>query len=284
MPALITPFTRSGALDPEAHTGNVAELSANGVTGFLLGGSTGQGPYLEPGERARLTEATRHAAPRGFVMCGLAGESVRTSLAQAEEAASAGADAVLALTPTSLVRGRHRLVEAFFADLADRCPLPVFLYSVPGVTGYELPVDVIARLAPHPNIVGMKDSGGHPVRAGDIVAATPDGFELFAGASAAVALAVAAGARGAITASANYAAALIGQVVGARSVASAAPAQAALTRLVRVVEPHGVPGTMAAAEITGLSAGTPRRPLRAVPSRERSAIAEALSRAGISPA
>jgi 4-hydroxy-2-oxoglutarate aldolase len=281
MPALITPFTRSGALDEEAHAANVAHLKRSGVTGFLLAGSTGQGPYLEPGERSRLVAATRAVARTDFILCGLGAESLRGALTQADEAAESGADSVLALTPTSLVRWRHGLVQQYFSDLADRSPLPVLLYSVPGVTGYELPIDAVEALADHPNIVGMKDSGGHPVRAADIVASTPSGFELFGGSSAAIALTVGAGARGAITASTNYAAALVGKVVGARSVSSALEPQTTLTRLVRVVEPHGVPGTMTAAELTGLRSGTPRRPLRTVPPGARAKIAEALAEAGV---
>ena len=69
-----------------------------------------------------------------------------------------GADAVLAMTPTTLVRHRPDLVEGFFSDLADAAPLPVFLYSVPKVTAYELPLDVAIRLAAHGNVAGMKDS------------------------------------------------------------------------------------------------------------------------------
>ena len=65
MPALITPFTRSGVLDEDAHVHNVVHLERSGVTGFVLGGSTGQGPYLEAGERARLVGATRAVTRAG---------------------------------------------------------------------------------------------------------------------------------------------------------------------------------------------------------------------------
>ncbi|MDX1690508.1 MAG: dihydrodipicolinate synthase family protein [Acidimicrobiia bacterium] len=281
MPALVTPFTRRGDLDGDAHVSNVAELERRGLTGFVLAGSTGQGPYLEPDERRRLVEGARRAAPAAYLLCGVAAESLRGALAQIDEAAGAGADASLVLTPTTLVRGRHRLVRRFFADVADRSPLPVFLYSVPGVTGYELPVDVVADLAAHDTVVGMKDSGGHPVRARSIVASAPEGFLLYGGASRAVALTRAAGARGAITASANYAAALVGKVVGARSMSAATEPQDRLTRLVTVVERHGLPGTSAAADLTGLDVGTPRRPLRPVTASVRRDIASALDAAGI---
>ncbi len=275
LPALLTPFTRRGVIDEDAHSENVAELARQGITGFVIGGSTGQGPYLEPGERSTLVAGARAARPSAYLMCGVNGETVRSAVDQAEEAAGAGADAALVLTPTTLVRNRHHLVRGFFEDVANASPIPVFLYSVPGVTGYELPLDVVTGLAEHANVIGMKDSGGHPARAADIVRGTPDDFLLVCGASAAVFLCTAAGAHGAVTASGNYAAALVS------AARRSADAQGTLTTLTRVVEAHGVPGTMTAAALTGLTAGTPRRPLRSTPAPARRDIESALRSAGL---
>lgn len=286
LPALITPFTRAGELDEQGHAANIRLLTERGVSGFLLAGSTGEGPYLEPGERARLTGAARNEAPGAFLLCGVASESLRGALRQAEEAVAAGADAILALTPTTLVRNRHPLVHGYFAELADRSPLPLFLYSVPGVTGYELPLEDAAALSRHPNVAGMKDSGGHPVRVAAIVGAAPEGFHMFTGSSAAVSLSVAGGARGAITASANYAPQLVAEVAaGARSSpAPVAEAQSRLTTLSKTVEAHGAAGSKAAAGLVGLHTGAPRRPLRSVTPAVRRSLAAALRRAGIATA
>lgn len=274
LPALITPFTRSGVIDEDAVAHNVAVLWERGVRGFLLAGSNGEGPYLEPGERAVLCRVARRAAPRSFLLCGVAGESVRIALTQAGEAASGGADAALVLSPTTLVRGRHHLVAGFFSDVADRAPLPIYLYSVPGVTAYDLPVEVALEAAAHPNVTGMKDSGGHPVKAAAIVAGAPEGFTLYVGSSPALTQSVAVGAVGGITSSANYAPELVGQVVAAarRSVKSALPLQRRLTRLSAAVEVHGVAGVKAAAAETGLRAGVPRPPLRPLTGAARRAV------------
>jgi dihydrodipicolinate synthase/N-acetylneuraminate lyase len=264
MPALITPFTRSGLIDEDAVAHNVAVLHERGVQGFLLAGSNGEGPYLEPGERTALCSAAREAAPRAFLLCGVAAESVRLALRQAEEAAQGGADAALILSPTTLIRGRHRLVGRFFTDVADTAPLPVYLYSVPGVTAYDLPVDVALEAAAHTNVTGMKDSGGHPVKAAALVAGAPEGFSLYVGSSAALTQSVAAGAVGGITSSANYAPELVGRVVATarRSARNALPTQRRLTRLAAAVEAHGVAGVKAAAAEAGLHPGIPRPPLR----------------------
>ena len=54
MAALITPFYEHGSIDEAAHRHNLTLLTEWGLDGFLIGGSTGQGPYLEPGERLSL--------------------------------------------------------------------------------------------------------------------------------------------------------------------------------------------------------------------------------------
>lgn len=283
MPAIVTPFGRRGSIDLPAHRHNVEVLASRSIAGFVIGGSTGEGPYLEPDERLELAAATRDAAPDVFVMVALAGESLRTAIAMSEEAADGGADAVLALTPTSLVRHRPDLVERFFAELAGRSRLPVFLYSVPRVTAFEIPADAAIRLGSHEGIAGMKDSGGHPGRVSHIAQAAGERFAVYCGASAAIALSVAGGARGAITASANYAPHLVMEVVerSEKSVASAAGPQERLRGLSAVIERHGVAGVKYAASRTGLLTGPPRRPLVTPGAKARREIDLALAEADL---
>ncbi len=284
LPALVTPFTRSGRLDLNAHRHNLGVLTERGIKGFLIGGSTGEGPYLEPGERHHLVTAARQElGTRSFLLAGVAAESLRVALAQAEEAAIAGADATLVLTPTSMVRGNHAAVAGFFAEVANQSPIPVFLYSVPAVTGYALPVEHAIELSRHPNIVGMKDSGGHPVDMARLAQETVDGFVLMTGSSKAVSLCITAGAHGAITASSNYLAELVNEVVSLarRSPRSATGQQSLLARLSTAVEAHRVPGVKAAAALTGLQPGYPRKPLRPLPKRDQERIKMVLGEAGI---
>lgn len=273
MPALVTPFDADGEIDFDAHAHNVAFMADKGITGFLLGGSTGEGPYLELGERRLLVEATRELANDAFVLCGVAAQSNRQALGQVEEAAAGGADAALVMTPTTLARTRPDAVVTFYRALATASPLPILLYSVPNVTSFELPVTDAITLASRPNIVGMKDSGGQPVRVQQMAGATTD-FRVFAGASAAVSLSVAAGGYGAITASTNYAPTLVREVVDAarKGVEKAADAQERLAGLSRLVDTRGVPGVKLAAEIAGLQPGLPRLPLQPLSQDEASTV------------
>lgn len=273
MPALITPFDDAGLVDREAHHHNVATMWERGVGGILIGGSTGEGPYLEPGERYALATMARHAAPDAFVMVGVAAESLRQARAAIEEAVRAEADAALVLTPTTLVRHRPDLVEGFFDDLASAASIPIFLYSVPRVTALELPSESVERLAGVAAIVGMKDSGGDPERLGRLAAACGPEFLLYAGASAAVADSMERGAHGAITASANYATPLVEQAVAGDGTP--------LTAVAAAVEKFGVPAVKHAAGRTGLRPGLPRQPLRLPTSEQTDAIDQALADAGL---
>lgn len=262
--ALITPFTSDGSLDISAHRHNVTVLADAGVTGFVLGGSNGEGPYLETSERRDLLESARGALGGGaHLMCGLMAETVRAASRQLEEAAEGGADSVLCLTPTTLTRNRPEAVERYFTAVADSSPLPVMLYSVPNTTAYNLEEASVSRLALHPNIVGMKDSSGDPVRMQRLVESTPDDFTLWSGSSQALTLAVTAGAHGVITGSGNYVPTLVLATLAA-ALADPHAAHAIQTRLSavsRAVESHGIPGVKAASEAAGLRAGYPRLPL-----------------------
>jgi len=283
MPALITPFTRLGELDIGAHRHNSARMWELGLRGVLVAGSTGEGPYLEAGERHSLVAATRDASSRSFILCGVHAETVRTATASMAEAAAGDADAVLVVTPTTLVRHRPDLIEAYFTEVIEAAPLPVLLYSVPRVTGIELAEESVAMLSAHSRIVGMKDSGGDPVRASRLVATSPDDFALYTGATPAVSLSIGAGAYGAITASTNYAPRLVRDTVIAahRSLRAAEPLQSMLSVLSKTVERHGIPAVKYAAGRTGFSPGHSRSPLASPPPEVKRVVRRAMSVAGL---
>lgn len=272
VPALITPFGGDGTIDTDAHRHNLTTLAGRGVEGFVLSGSTGQGPYLIPGERKTLISTARRAlGAEPYLLCGVQAESVAQALAQGEEAAEGGADAMLVMSPTTLIRGDHEAVARFYRLLGDRSPLPVFLYSVPATTGYQIPVEVTIDLASHSNIVGIKDSGADADRVPPLAAVIDDGFVVMAGSSRVVNEFMLNGAHGAITSSANYAFDLIVDAVTDDA------AQQRLTGLAAAVEKFGLAGTYAAAAATGLIAGAMRLPLQPLDGVNRTAVADLVS-------
>jgi 4-hydroxy-2-oxoglutarate aldolase len=275
MPALVTPFDEDGDIDLGFHRHNVELLSALGIDGFLIAGSTGEGPYLEPGERQRLVKAAREAVGTAYLTCGVAAETVRQALAMIKEAIAAGADSALVITPTTLTRNRLQYVEGYYQTLAEASFVPILLYSVPPVTAFELPEDIVVRLSRHPNVIGLKDSGGDPVRMQRLVASVEEGFHLFTGSTQALTLAIAAGAYGAITASTNYLPNLLLELV-AVAVEDPLKARTLQQRVSAVsagVEKLGIPGVKAAAAIAGLRPRLPRLPLAPLIEDQAAAVA-----------
>jgi 4-hydroxy-2-oxoglutarate aldolase len=196
-------------------------------------------------------------------MVGIAGESTRVALRQVEEAIEGGADTLLVMTPTTLTRGRDEAVLRFYRAIADASTVPVFLYSVPSVTAYSLPLELVWRLSRHDNIVGMKDSSGDVVRLQSIIDAAPSEFILYSGSSRALTAAMAVGCHGAITGSGNYVPELVLQTLEAAKSdpVKARKLQKRLSAVSADVEAHGVPGVKAAAKAAGLDPGHPREPL-----------------------
>ena len=279
MPAIITPFDDDQQLDLEAHQHNLAFLGGLGFEGFVLGGSTGEGPFLDPDERRTLVSASREGAgDDAYLLCGINAETTRAAKRQVAEVAEGGGDAALVLTPTTLSRNRTNFVSAFFQEVADESPIPVLLYSVPLVTAYSLPLEAIWELAEHPNVVGMKDSSGDAIRIQRILAGLPDKFALYNGSAVAVTLSLAAGAHGAILAAANYAPRLALEVVAAalENPPGDMKSQNRLAAANDGVARYGIPGVKAAAEMTGLRAGRPRAPLSTLPEEARTGFAHLL--------
>jgi len=262
--AIITPFSDDLSVDIDAHRHNVSVLAEQGCLGFVIGGSTGEGPYLDPGERGLLVAATRAVSRDAMIVCGINGESVRQATRQIGEVTGAGADFALVATPTTLIRGKDDLVKAFYTQVADDSPVPLLLYSNPSVAAYEIPTDLVTALSDHPNIFGVKDSGGNPKRISELTNAIDRGFAVFSGSSKTLVESAERGAQGAVTASANYA---FGLVNGA--IAGDAAAQEHLTALVSVIEPMGRAGTKYAAGARGLITGPLRPPLAPVGAEDR---------------
>jgi dihydrodipicolinate synthase/N-acetylneuraminate lyase len=123
--------------------------------------------------REALRVARNAAAPEKVLLAGVGRESVIETLRLADFVAGLEYDAVLVRTPHFYRKQmRNREMLTYYQAVADRSPLPVVLYSVPSCTAYDLPIEVVAELGMHPNIIGMKDSSGNVERIGELVKAT----------------------------------------------------------------------------------------------------------------
>lgn len=173
-PPITTPFYPDGRVYFRKLEHNVERYSRAPLAGIVVLGSTGEAVMLSDEERREvLREARQAAAPEKVLIAGTGAESVRETLLLTEYAASLGYDAALVRTPHYYKpQMRPENILTFYRTVADSSPLPVILYSVPAFTGYDLPLELIAPLAEHRNIIGIKESGGNVEKIQQMVAAT----------------------------------------------------------------------------------------------------------------
>jgi 4-hydroxy-2-oxoglutarate aldolase len=265
---VVTPFDASGAVDGDAFVANVRAHLDAGLHGVVVAGSTGEAALLDEDERARLVELARSAVPRDrTLLVGTGAESTRAVIARNRMAAQRGADGVLVVAPHYY--GDAMTVDALrdhYRRIADESPVPVLLYTIPKYMHFALPADVVADLARHENVVGMKDSSGDAALLRGYLAAQSDSFKVLTGSGSLLREALDLGAHGAILAVALFAPTLSLDVLRAARGAHAedgAAAQARLTPLAaRIVGAMGVAGVKAALDAVGLRGGPPRPPLR----------------------
>ena len=280
-----TPFTERGELDEGALTDNLAAFATTGVAGFVVGGSTGEAVLLDTDERDRSLRVAREAAGDLQIIAGTGAESRRHTLRLTRMAAAAGADAVL-LQPPAFYTGAMTpevLVEHYIA-VADASPVPVFVYQAPPkFATLVIPDDVVARLAEHDNIVGLKDSRGDLDGLRRWVEITPDDFEVLVGNGALLLDALDAGAAGGILGVANIAPASCARLAAAHAEgrrAEAAELRDVVAPLhVGIVGGMGVPGVKAALDLLGRRGGAPRPPLVPLPESRRAELEELLETA-----
>ncbi|KAG8946527.1 hypothetical protein FRC04_011585 [Tulasnella sp. 424] len=193
------------SLDIDAYQKHILFMAKAGIHGFVCQGTTAEAPALTFEERAELVKATRSVLDdNGFtqvpIIVGITGGSTQETVKLAIQANEAGGDYVISLPPSYFASNMTiDALEAFFTELADKSPLPVVIYSFPGVSsGLELPSESIHRLARHENIVGIKQTDHNVGKMSRISYQNP-GFAVFAGASDYLLGALAVGVHGAIT-------------------------------------------------------------------------------------
>ena len=173
-PPITTPFYPDGRVYFRKLKHNVDRYSRAPLAGIVVLGSTGEAVMLSDEERREvLREARQAAAADKVLIAGTGAESVRETFSLTEYAASLGYDAALVRTPHYYKpQLQPENILTFYRTVADSSPLPVILYSVPAFTGYDLPLELVAALAEHRNIIGIKESGGNVEKIKQMVAAT----------------------------------------------------------------------------------------------------------------
>lgn len=268
--AMVTPFDEAGGLDADAAATLARWLVDHGSDGLVVGGTTGEGPVLDDGERRDLWRAVADAVTVPVVV-GAGTNDTRHSVELAAAAAGTGAAAVLVVTPYYSRPSQEGLL-AHFAAVAAATELPVLLYDIPVRTGRRiLPETVLRLLEVAPNVVGVKDSTGDPAGSARLLASTPEWFELYCGDDALALPLLAVGAAGLVSVASHWAGAEQAAMVAAFRKGDVEGARRANARLVGSYAfesterfPNPLPAK-AACRVQGLAVGQCRPPMGAAP-------------------
>ena len=283
--ALITPMQADGAIDDKALERFVNWQIGEGTHGLVPVGTTGESPTLSHEEHRRVVEITIAAAGgRVPVIAGAGSNSTEEAVSLARHAKSAGADAVLVVTPYYNKPTQEGLYLHFTA-IAEKADIPVVIYNIPGRSVVDMSVETMARLAKHPNIVGVKDATANLTRPLHTRRAIGPDFCQLSGEDHTALAHLVAGGVGCISVSANVAPRLIAEMHNAWIRGDMAEAIALQHRLVPLHDAMFVetnPGPVKyAAHLLGFGTPDCRLPLAPVSEATRNQVRAALVEVGL---
>ena len=283
--ALVTPMHSDGAIDWKAYERLLQFHLDNRTDGLVIAGTTGESPVLDAQEHSALVSRAKEFV-RGKIpiIAGSGTNSTAKTIKLSKLMESAGADALLVVTPYYNKPSQEGLIQHFTA-VADAVRIPVILYNVPGRTAVDMLAHTVVQLSFHPRIVAIKEATGIVERCPEILRSARAGFVVLSGDDLTYMNLLQAGAKGTISVTANVtpralhdacAAALQGDFIAARKIDSALES----LHKALFLEPNPMPVKWAVARL-GLMEDGIRLPLTKLQSRFHSQLMEAIASAGI---
>jgi 4-hydroxy-tetrahydrodipicolinate synthase len=160
--AMVTPFTKEGEIDWNGVEKIAAHLVSIGHDGIAVNGTTGEAPTTSDEEKDQIIKVVRKVVGDKIkIIAGAGNNETSHSVEQAKNAAKAGADGLLVVTPY-YNKPPQAGIQAHFTAMADATDLPLMMYDIPGRTGIEIESDTIVKLFEHKNIAALKDAKGNP--------------------------------------------------------------------------------------------------------------------------
>ncbi|MCX7946546.1 MAG: 4-hydroxy-tetrahydrodipicolinate synthase [Hydrogenophilus sp.] len=283
--AIVTPMHEDGSVDWEGLRALIDWHVQEGSDGLVVVGTTGESPTLSFEEHVRVIEvAVSYAAGRIPVVAGTGANSTAEAIFLAKEAKQVGADAHLSVVPYYNKPTQEGLRRHFLA-IADAVDLPMILYNVPGRTVADLSNEVVAELARHPNVVGIKDATGDMARAFDLFGRVPSDFLCYSGDDATALPFMMLGGKGVISVTANVTPRLMHEMCAAALAGDGARAVAIHRMLFGLhrelfCEPNPIPVKWALRAMGRIEGGI-RLPLTPLSEERQERVRAALAQAGV---
>jgi 4-hydroxy-2-oxoglutarate aldolase len=280
-----TPFDVNEEVDYAALRFNLERYAASGLKGYLALGSNGENRSLTEEEKLRvLAEIVQRKGAGQVVMAGATYDSQRDTERFLKCAAQLGADFGLVLSPGYFKKQMtDGVLYRYFSTLADGSPIPVMLYNAPGFCGVTISPALCARLAAHPNIVGMKDSASSGIER--FLEFESETFHVLAGSANFLFPAMMRGSLGGTVSLANSFPGLaidLYQCGAARDETRGPALQERVSRINHVIAgAYGPSGVKTAMDLAGLRGGVPRRPLLPLTPAQAGEMADVLRAEGL---
>ncbi|HEX7095955.1 MAG TPA: 4-hydroxy-tetrahydrodipicolinate synthase [Acidimicrobiales bacterium] len=283
MTAMVTPFDANGELDLDGAAKLANWLVEQGNEGLVVAGTTGESPTLTHDEQVDLIRAVCQAVSVP-VLAGAGSNDTRAAIELTERATACGAAGILSVTPY-YNRPSQAGLAAHFRAVAAATDLPIVLYDIPVRTGRKIDSATILELAHDvPNIVGVKDAAGDPAKTAALIAAAPEGFEVYSGDDALTLPLLAVGAVGVIGVATHWAAREMREMIDAFEAGDVQRARAINAKLIPSYAfetgdraPNPIP-TKAMMKVLGKPGGDCRPPMGPEPddlqARAREILAE----------
>jgi 4-hydroxy-tetrahydrodipicolinate synthase len=179
--ALVTPFKADGAIDYPALERVIEHVILGSVDYLVVQGTTGESATLSEEEKMEVLAFTKKInRSRVPIVYGLGGNNTTALLAAMDSIDFSEVEAVLSVSPYYNKPSQAGII-AHYETLADKCPVPIILYNVPGRTMSNLHASTTLKLAQHKNIIGIKEASGNLEQCMRIVNGKPDDFLLISG-------------------------------------------------------------------------------------------------------
>jgi len=282
--AMVTPFTVAGELDARA-AASLAEylVDVQRNDALVVSGTTGESPTTSDAEKSELISAVRDAVgDRARVVAGVGTFDTVHSIQLAEQAAKAGADGLLVVSPYYSKPPPAGVLRHFRA-IADATDLPVMIYDIPGRTAAAVATETLIELAKHPNVVAVKDAKQDLPASARVIAET--GLAYYAGDDALTLPLLAVGGVGVVGTSTHFSGARTKQLIEAYLRGEVAEALALHQQLLPIFtgifRTQGVILVKAGLTLQGRSAGPVRLPMVDATEHEISHLRQDLAAAGL---
>ena len=285
-PATVTPFDASGALRYDDFRRIVRWLVDGGAQGICIAGDNGESWALTPDERGQLVrEARAEVGQRVPLVLGASAATTRQSIAYAEIAAREGADGILLMPPTYVLKATRAELVAHFRKVGAAVPLPIIAYNSPRRAGIALSVDDLAAIVDVAPIVGLKESTRDFAHLSEVIRRLGERIAIMTGPASFVLPGIALGAHGFISSGPELLGSLASRLMTLGKAAPGSEYRQAHYAMTRVYEGLMSLGTWPAAlkagvNLMGQPGGVPRDPVQPLSDDARDRLAALLREIG----